>query len=101
MAKSKKFNAAEKHFIDKELRYQKQLKRLGDTIAKLSGKNLQLIAEKVELETENTRLNEWIERLLEYTELSKEDIKAVCEQDKRHERAVSSIMHMLDFTTKY
>ena len=35
------------------------------------------------LETENAQLKDWVERLLEYTELSKEDIKAVCEKDKR------------------
>ena len=35
------------------------------------------------LSTENQQLKDWIERLLEYTELSQEDIKQACEKDKR------------------
>lgn len=34
-------------------------------------------------------LKEWIERLLEYTELSKDDIKAVYEKDKRMGEAIN------------
>jgi hypothetical protein len=34
-------------------------------------------------------LKEWIECLLEYTELSKDDIKAVCEKDKRMGEAIN------------
>lgn len=38
---------------------------------------------------ENEELKEWIERLLEYTELSKDDIKAACEKDRRMGEAMS------------
>lgn len=83
MAKGKKFDAAEKHFENKRVKYEREIRRLTDIVSeqnKIISKNEQQISA---LETENTQLKDWVERLLEYTELSKEDIKAVCEKDKR------------------
>ncbi len=95
MPRGKKYNAAEKHFIEKERRYQKQIRCLNDVIA----------AQKLEIEQLKIAVNErdnkilsqtdWINRLLEYTELEKEDIKAACETDKRrkqqHRDAVAAL----------
>lgn len=83
MAKGKKFDAAEKHFEKKRVKYESEIRHLTDIVSeqnKIISKNEQQISA---LETENTQLKDWVERLLEYTELSKEDIKAVCEKDKR------------------
>lgn len=89
MAKGKKYEAAEKHFDKKRVEYEKKIKAL---TARVSEQN-KIIAENQEqistLVMENQRLNEWVERLLEYTELSKEDIKAACEKDKKIASAVS------------
>lgn len=89
MAKGKKYEAAEKHFDKKRVEYEKKIKAL---TARVSEQN-KIIAENQEqistLVMENQRLNEWVERLLEYTELSKEDIKAVCEKNKRIASAAS------------
>lgn len=91
MAKGKKYEAAEKHFDKKRVEYEKKIKTL---TARVSEQN-KIIAENQEqistLVMENQRLNEWVERLLEYTELSKEDIKAACEKDKRMVGALSTL----------
>lgn len=89
MAKGKKYEAAEKHFDKKRVEYEKKIKTL---TARVSEQN-KIIAENQEqistLVMENQRLNEWVERLLEYTELSKEDIKTACEKDKKIASAAS------------
>ena len=46
----------------------KQIKELGETVR--------------QREEELFKLNEWIERLLEYTEISKEDLKKLIESEK-------------------
>lgn len=83
MAKGKKFTAAEKHFAQKRVELDRKIKHLSE----LTNKQAATIASQDEtirkLKDENLRLNDWIERLLEYTELSKEDIKAACEKDKK------------------
>ena len=40
------------------------------------------------LESENARLQDWVDRLLEYTELSKEDFMAMVESDKNIAKVV-------------
>ena len=79
---SQKWSAAEKYFIKKETEYLKQIKLLKTTvdaqnksITELSNKNQQLI-------DENTKLKDWVKRLLDYTKLSEDDIKEACKKDK-------------------
>lgn len=81
--KGKKFDAAEKHFEKKRIAYEKQIKEL-DRQLECSHRDLRYFRSRAEFyERENDELKRWIERLLEYTELTKEDIKAACEKDKR------------------
>lgn len=83
MSKGKKFDAAEKHFEKKRIEYEKKIRYLTDMVSE-QNKTIVSNKEKIStLESENTRLKEWIERLLDYTELSKEDIKAACANDKK------------------
>lgn len=82
MPRGKKFNAAEKHFIEKEQRYQKQIKNLEQLNA---AQDLEIARLKVAIKERDNQIllqTDWINRLLEYTELNKEDIKAACEKDK-------------------
>ncbi|MBQ3285413.1 MAG: hypothetical protein IJH40_07205 [Ruminococcus sp.] len=81
MPRGKKYNAAEKHFIEKEQRYQKQIRQLNDVIA---AQNHEIERLKVAVNERDKQIllqEDWINRLLEYTELDKEDIKAACEKD--------------------
>lgn len=89
MAKGKKFDAAQKHFEGKKIELEKQIKAL---TARVSEQNKTISEQKEQIDalsSENQQLKEWIERLLEYTELSKEDIKAACEKDKKIASAMS------------
>lgn len=89
MAKGKKFDAAQKHFEGKKIELEKQIKVL---TARVSEQNKTISEQKGQIDalsSENQQLKEWIERLLEYTELSKEDIKAACEKDKKIASAMS------------
>lgn len=89
MAKGKKFDAAQKHFEGKKIELEKQIKAL---TARVSEQNKTISEQRGQIDalsSENQQLKEWIERLLEYTELSKEDIKAACEKDKKIASAMS------------
>lgn len=44
------------------------------------------------LRQENKTLREWVGKLLTYTGLSIEDIKAVCEQDKRRGEVLDAVL---------
>jgi len=100
MQKGKKFNAAEKYFHEKEIKYQKQIKQKCETIVQMNDLQSELIHEKQELQTENEQLKEWIERLLKYTELTKEDIQKACEQDKKRGDAMVNFSQLITAFTK-
>lgn len=80
---SKKYNAAEKHFMKQHEKDLKKIKLL-ETLNKSAHSEINQLSLKVEhLELENEQLSNWVERLLEYSELSHEDIKSACEKDKK------------------
>ena len=83
--KGKKFDAAEMHFMKRKAEYEKQIRRNRDTIFSLNENVIRLTLENQKLQDENIKTREWIERLLQYTELSENDIKKVCEADKKKE----------------
>ena len=89
MAKGKKFDAAEKHFEKKRVQYEKRIKDLNQQLENAHRDTRHFRSQYEFLQRENEELKNWIERLLEYTELSKEDIIAACEKDKRAAEALS------------
>lgn len=95
MPKGKKFSAAEKHFMKKEQRLNRQIKSLYLANESLRQENFDF-AEQLRLaQSKIVSLQDWVDQLLEYTKLSKEDIRAVCEKDKDLNMAVSAINYML------
>lgn len=82
MGRGKKFDAAEKHFQEKL----EKLRKEKDYWRGLALEKQQRVSDlETELETAKSTVEqqrEWIERLLQYTELSKEEIRAACEKDK-------------------
>lgn len=94
MSKGKKFDAAEKHFKKKEGVYQRRIRDLETAVSQLKTDVSRLEVEKGDLVTENNSLKEWVERLLSYTELSKEDIQTVCERDKKRDEALITFAGM-------
>lgn len=70
-------------------KYRKEINELKERLID-SYKETSALQRKVsELEAELQSKNEWIERLLEYTEISQEDIKVAVEKDKAVAQALS------------
>lgn len=87
--KGKKFDAAEKHFEKRRTQYEKRIKYLEEQLDYTRKELHDTIAKYDFCKRENEELKDWVERLLQYTELSKEDIKEACEKDKRMGEALS------------
>lgn len=87
--KGKKFDAAQAHFEKKRLQYDKTIKYLRDQLENAHRDCYTYKSQRDFAEREVEELKKWVERLLEYTELSKDDIKAVCEKDKKMADAVT------------
>jgi hypothetical protein len=83
MSKGKNFTAAEKHFQEKEERLRKELKYWEKRANEQSSRLLTVCEELANARYTIAQQNEWIERLLQYTELDLKDIKAACEKDKK------------------
>lgn len=76
--------------FDKERRkFQKRIRELEEQLAERDNEILNLKEQLSESEIKD----DWIERLLEYTEMSKEDLKAMIEKDK----AIVSASKTLDY----
>lgn len=91
MSRGKKFDAAQKHFEGEKVKYEKQIKYLREEIS-AQKKTISEQKEEIDsLSSENCQLKDWVERLLEYTELSKEEIKTACEKNVRLANAASLI----------
>lgn len=96
MPKGKKFDAAEKHFQKEAASYNRTIKYMREELNSFKILNAQLLAEKSRLESDNDRLQQWVDRLLEYTELSREDIQSVCDLYKRHSQSVSDFVKFMN-----
>lgn len=69
--------------FDKErAKYRGQIRELEREIKNVKIEKIQLKEQLSELEQEIDSLKSWIERLLEYTELSEEDMKKIVMKDK-------------------
>ena len=77
MAKGKRYTAAEKHFMGKAEEFRKVIKKLTLDNISLSQSLRDSRIEISKLESENEQLKEWVERLLKFTEMSKEEVQAV------------------------
>lgn len=93
----KKFSAAEKHFLEKEIKYRKDIEYKISKINKLEQEISDLRTERNNLSAENLELRDWVERLLTYTELDVRDIKKVCEKEKATANVMQSLSEMLAF----
>ena len=99
--KGKKFTAAEKHFEGKKQEYERKIKHLSFELSE-SRKEISRYKETCNsLQTENEQLKQWVDRLLEYTELSEKDIKEACEKDKRISETAKMMSTIFKFTSSY
>ena len=89
--KGKKFTAAEKHFQEKEAKLRKEMNDWRTVAIERSENIVELEEELRQAKSTIAQQQDWIERLLQYAELSLDDIKAACEKDK----AVAACADML------
>lgn len=80
--KGKKFTAAEKHFQEKETKLRKEMNDWRTVAIERAEDIVELEEELRQAKSTIVQQQDWIERLLQYTELSHDDIKAACEKDK-------------------
>lgn len=80
--KGKKFTAAEKHFQEKETKLRKEMNDWRTVAIERAEDIVELEEELRQAKSTIAQQQDWIERLLHYTELSLDDIKAACEKDK-------------------
>jgi hypothetical protein len=78
----KKWDAAEKHFQEMELKLTRESRQIQVNYNTLLKENSALRDLLHKSEIKNAELTDHVNRLLEYTGLSKDDIKKACERDK-------------------
>lgn len=79
---STKKSAKDIAFEKERAKYRGQIRELEREIKNIKIEKIQLKEQLAELEQEIEGLKSWIERLLEYTELSEEDMKKIVMKDK-------------------
>lgn len=96
--KGKKFTAAEKHFESKRQEYEKEIKLLKIKLMESRQQTIEWQEKYTSLCVEHEQFKDWIERLLEYTELDKKDIKAACDKDKEAAETFKSFNTLMKFS---
>lgn len=87
--------------FDKErARYRKQIRELEERIKSTEQNSQKRISELIEqtdaLEQKILELNEWIERLLEYTEVSREEVLAAINAEKSKKDVYDAVKNAAD-----
>jgi len=75
--KGKKFDAAEKHFHEKEVKLRQEMRECREEFISIRERNIQLLENNEKLEKENADIKEKFQKLLELSKLSENDIKAL------------------------
>lgn len=90
--RGKKFTAAEKHFMDKENKYRKEILQLKSALSAKVEENKELHTELDNLKSDLIEKEDWINRLLSYTELGKEEVQTMLLSEKKKQEAVNTIL---------
>lgn len=97
MAKGKKYNAAEKHFMEIEARLQKSITFYRERLSEVSKENDQIRAENEELREDNRRLNAVTQQLKTLLGLSDSEIKEMVHRNE----TLSNLAQILKYTGFY
>ena len=80
MTKGKKFNAAERHFHEKEIKLKRIMQELESSTKKANKIANELQKENEKLKAENDELKAQNQKLMELHQLNEEDIQAILKQ---------------------
>ena len=95
--KSKKFDAHEKHFKEKEIKLNREMNYLKEKCTEVTKQNMLLIKDNEQLNKENSDIRLKYEKLLEYSKLSDEDIKEALQRDK----SINQLSTLFNMMPKY
>ena len=95
--KGKRFDAAEKHFHEKEVKIRQEIRQYIEWMAEVNSVNSQLTKENEQLKKENADLKEKFEKLLEHSKLSESDITTALYKDK----ALTKLSDMMGAMERY
>lgn len=75
-----------------EAEYKAEIAKLRERLRQCDNERMAFQKDTGLLRNENKTLREWVGKLLTYTGLSIEDIKLVCEQDKRRGEILDAVL---------
>lgn len=93
-----KTSAKDIAFEKERATYRKKIRELEQNLLELNTTLVQKEAELDALQDELSQKEDWIRRLLEYTELSEEEMKAVIEKEKSMIRAMQVLRGTVHFS---
>lgn len=96
MSKGKKFNAAKKHFQEKEIKLKREMHKYEEVMKEAINKAELLQQENDKLKEENNILRESNKILMELKNLDEEDIKLLLEKSQ-HIKNLNAIMNIMNF----
>lgn len=98
--KGKKFNAAEKHFQEKEVILRQYANKYKEWFIETNNVNSQIVKENEQLKKQNADITEKYKQLLEYSKLSEDDIMRTLKKDKALEQ-ISGIINTANSFERY
>lgn len=88
-SRGKKYTAAEKHFHKRIKQHESKITALTQEIVNLEQDVRRLSTRNFELQVENDKLHECIDRFLGDSDLSVEDLISICERDEKIDNFLS------------
>lgn len=80
--KGKKFDAHEKHFKEKEIKYKRNINKMIERTNEINIQNMLLTEQNQQLKKENLDVKTKYEKLLEYSKLTDNEIKQTLQFNK-------------------
>lgn len=94
---NKNKSAKDLAFEKERAKYRKQIKELESQLKEEKQKSLKLANDSLKICDQYRTLQDWVRRLLEYTELSEEDMKKIIQKDLDQAEAVNKFKHIMKF----
>lgn len=93
----KKLSAKDKAFESERIAFRKKIWEKDTEIQILKSQLTDTQTEAAELKTKVAELNDWIERLLSYTELSKEEMQNIIQAEKLKANIINELNVLYNF----
>ncbi|MFR7475821.1 hypothetical protein [Frisingicoccus sp.] len=93
----KKLSAKDKAFESERIAFRKKIREKDTEIQILKSQLTDTQTEAAELKTKVAELNDWIERLLSYTELSKEEMQNIIQAEKLKANIINELNVLYNF----